>query len=1353
VKIKFSIRTLIFISAVFQFTCSQAQLTQFCIGSPGNELATKIRYLPSDGSTIIGGYTYDYIGGVVSNCQAILLKVTSTGTIAWQKTFGLPTKNNIIEDMIITQDNNIVVVGTFGGTGNVYANNNAGILKFNSTNGSLIWQNCAKDVALTTGGELFNSVAELTDGTGRLVAVGSHNFTGFTADGLISVFQSNGTLIYNDVLGIYNGDDFQGVVTSAAGNSVYICGEFVGNFKDGRVISYTPGTVSGTVNWSQYFDFWVRGILPNNFLSKIYLSGSKLVIESGSLENYTPTSPSGQAVVTMNAADGSGLQIYSIQNSGTSYTNCPALAVVSADHVFTVQSPASAAYDPTSWLLGVSSDAVVTEITSLSAGTYNPPVKFSSSVAGEHSVLNMVLNGSNLYMAGSTNISSGFGNSDIYFIISNTSLASINHTCDTMHDIISIVNTPFTSTPPTFTPYSYVPLSITLDTGSTSFSIQSLCGDVIGTPTCNTLTMPDFLHLCSGSTVIMPATMSGSDSIISILWTPPTGLSDTSILNPTLTAGTSGWYYLTVKSILPVNLVFNGDFSLGDTGFTSSYPYVTGAGSLVPAGVFTITTDPHLEHSGAASFGDHTTGTGNMMALNGASTPISVWCQTIAVLPNTYYDFSAWFANWSSDTANNLPIIQFMVNGVLFGPTFNFPHPDGLWTQFSSTWYSGTSTAATICIYDEQTAGFGNDFAIDDISFEQICIAEDSIYVDVIQRDTTHFGKDTSLCATTGGLTLYGPGSDTAYSWNTGSTADSITVTAAGTYWVTAYGNCIVARDTFDVTFNPSPIVLLGNDTGFCIGDSLTLTTIQPAGSTFLWSTGSTSTSITVNTAGTYWLKVTNTNGCSATDTIDIVVSPHPVVNLGPDSTECGGNPIIIQSSFSYTSPTFLWSDGSSGSSLSVSATGTYWLQVTVGGCPGSDTINITILNDTLKLFNRDTAICLGASVQAIAIGNPLIRCQWIPTAGIANNTSPSPIISPDTSAMYVLTGVYPGCTNIVDSFYIDVQPKPYVFIGGRRSVCQDDTLHLEAIVSPAWYTHYTYNWVPTTNIDTSTPSVVVFRPGNFTNLILTVSTPAGCWGEDSAQIYINPNNFAFLDTNYTLCPGDSVQLRDSLVPGTIATHVWHPGMYLNDSTSGTPWVHAITSMQYTAIVTNQYGCLDTVTAHVKILPSAVIYLGDSAVIYAGESYQINTQTNCTYFSWFPTYGLSDPNISNPIASPEINTKYIVYAKTEWGCMTHDSIDIYFDPGTILALPNAFTPGESINNILYILKRGQAILHYFRIFNRWGNKVFETSNLDEGWDGKYNGVPQPFDVYVFQIEAETSSGASFEKQGNITLIR
>ncbi len=235
-------------------------MTQYVIGDAGNELATRVRYMPSDGSSIIAGYKYDIVGGAGTNCQAIVMKVTSAGTIAWQKTFGVPARNNIIMDMIITQDNNIVVVGTVGGTGAVYADNTAAILKFNSTDGTLMWQKCLRDVVTTTGGELFFGVTELTDGTGRLVAVGAHNYTGPGADGMICVFQgATGTLIYNDVYEIASGDEFESVVTSADGASVYMCGEFVGDYKDGRVISYTPGTTTGHINWSQYFDFYEFG--------------------------------------------------------------------------------------------------------------------------------------------------------------------------------------------------------------------------------------------------------------------------------------------------------------------------------------------------------------------------------------------------------------------------------------------------------------------------------------------------------------------------------------------------------------------------------------------------------------------------------------------------------------------------------------------------------------------------------------------------------------------------------------------------------------------------------------------------------------------------------------------------------------------------------------------------------------------------------------------------------------------------------------------------------------------------------------------------------------------------------------
>ena len=292
---------------------AKAQMTQFCIGGPNNEMATKICYMASDTSTIIAGYSYDIIGGTALHAQGIIMKVTKTGVIAWQKSFGTPGTNNIVRDMIITADNNIIVVGTVKGTGALYSDMTAAILKFNSATGALMWQNCFRATPATAGGELFQGVTELTDGTGRIVAVGNYNGTPSGAASMISVFTSTGTMIYNEVYDIASGDDFASVCTSAAGNSVYICGEFVGDYKDGRVLSYTPGATSGVVNWEKHFDFYVYGTLQDNFISKIVLQGSTLVMGGGCVHNYSLTSGEGNYVATMNAADGSGMQIVVIK--------------------------------------------------------------------------------------------------------------------------------------------------------------------------------------------------------------------------------------------------------------------------------------------------------------------------------------------------------------------------------------------------------------------------------------------------------------------------------------------------------------------------------------------------------------------------------------------------------------------------------------------------------------------------------------------------------------------------------------------------------------------------------------------------------------------------------------------------------------------------------------------------------------------------------------------------------------------------------------------------------------------------------------------------------------------------------
>jgi gliding motility-associated-like protein len=560
---------------------------------------------------------------------------------------------------------------------------------------------------------------------------------------------------------------------------------------------------------------------------------------------------------------------------------------------------------------------------------------------------------------------------------------------------------------------------------------------------------------------------------------------------------------------------------------------------------------------------------------------------------------------------------------------------------------------------------------------------------------------------------------------------------------------CAVRIDTFDVNFSPLPVVALGNDTAFCIGDSIILSSAQPSGYTYLWSTGSTADSIHVSVAGTYWLQVKN-DYCTAADTIHVTISPFPVVDLGPDTLNCSGTPITLRSSVAYTSPTYLWNNGSTAATLVASASSAYWLRVTVAGCAAADTVNVTIISDTFTLANHDTAICRGQGPIPVSLtANPAASFSWLPTAGIATPFIASPPINPDTSAMYHVAISIPGCPVLYDSFFIDVQPNPEVNILGRFTVCEFDTLHLHTIVTPGWYTHYIYHWTPAAYLDDSTASTVVFRAGTGGNIYVTVTTPVGCKANDSAVLKVYPGNFASLDSNFAVCPHDSVQL----FPAGGISYVWHPGRYLSDSTSPFPWVHAITSQTYTGIAKSADGCLDTVHASVFVYPAAVIHLEDSVTIYPGESYHISPQTNCVTFLWTPAAGLNYFRISDPVASPQVSTEYIVHASTEWGCKAVDSIKVNFNIESLLALPNAFSPGSTVNNKLYIIKRGEATLHYFRIFNRWGNLVFETNNIDEGWDGTFHGKPQPFDVYVYQVEAKTNTGRIFNRVGNVTLIR
>lgn len=416
------------------------------------------------------------------------------------------------------------------------------------------------------------------------------------------------------------------------------------------------------------------------------------------------------------------------------------------------------------------------------------------------------------------------------------------------------------------------------------------------------------------------------------------------------------------------------------------------------------------------------------------------------------------------------------------------------------------------------------------------------------------------------------------------------------------------------------------------------------------------------------------------------------------------------------------------------------------------DSAELNIL-DTLRLemITHDTTICAGTALPVAAIGDTAYNYSWSPTIGTGTpsiiDTNVVTLIQPDTTRTYTLTASFPGCPDVKRSITLGIEPIPVVDAGRDTGICQWDTLRLHAKVKPTWYTNYRYQWSPGNDLNNTTQSDPVLTGNLDTKLQLTVTTAIGCVDSDSVNITVHPGNFAAGTPDAGICPEDTTTLQ---VTGG-QKFKWVPSNYLSNDTDSIVRTYSPVPIDYTVYVTNQYGCRDTVIIPITLFPAAVLYLGDDLHLYPGEKYQMDAKGNCVAFSWFPNVGLNATNIYNPVISPTVYTRYYVTGVTAGGCSTTDTINVYTEQ-TVLDVPNAFNPG-SLNNELKIVKRGIATLKYFRIFNRWGAKVFESNDINKGWDGRYNGEEQPEGVYVYIVDAETDDGRHFYKQGNVTLIR
>lgn len=415
------------------------------------------------------------------------------------------------------------------------------------------------------------------------------------------------------------------------------------------------------------------------------------------------------------------------------------------------------------------------------------------------------------------------------------------------------------------------------------------------------------------------------------------------------------------------NIIVNGDFENGNTGFTSDYIVGTGGafGQLSNPGTYAVNTSPSNVHNNFSVCGDHTSGVGNMLIANGSSTPNSnVWCQTVTVTPNTNYNFSAWIGNALNDP--NISNLQFSINGVQLGPIFSTTPTACNWQEFNQVWNSMAVTSAQLCILNQNTAGGGNDFVIDDITFTPSCVQVDTVQV-TIDPSSIDAGNPITFCENDPqSVTATTNFANPSFLWETGSTNASIVPTTSGYYTVatTTPNNCVIS-DSVQVTIIPMPwnIDETGSQaTGCGVNSGVVFVTTtgsfnQPPSYTWTGPGQNSGNSIDASvwqnlSPGWYYLTITS-QGCTRTDSafVDILNPPVAVLNANPTT---GTNPLTVNfTNSSQNADTYFWDLGNgvtanatdlSGQSTTYTADGIYSAMLVAyqGNC--SDTAYVTIL-------------------------------------------------------------------------------------------------------------------------------------------------------------------------------------------------------------------------------------------------------------------------------------------------------------------------------------------------------------------------------------------------------------------------
>jgi len=522
------------------------------------------------------------------------------------------------------------------------------------------------------------------------------------------------------------------------------------------------------------------------------------------------------------------------------------------------------------------------------------------------------------------------------------------------------------------------------------------------------------------------------------------------------------------------------------------------------------------------------------------------------------------------------------------------------------------------------------------------CTGRDSVYVEYGEIPEVNLGQDTVICSN-GNLWLSAGTNYTSYLWQDGSTEPNYFVSQPGIYWIEVSNACGSDSDTISIDMVPGPTVSLGNDTSFCYGHFTTLN----AGSGFdsyLWNTGSTDSSITAYLAGNYWVIVTDSNGCTASDTMTISASNAFELSIGNDTAVCEGDYIFLNAGDGFTS--YIWQDSSTHQTFVADQEGVYWVDVfDSSGCGARDSLVLS------------------------------------------NLPSPNPFIGSDTS-------ICPGHTILLDP---GSEFDFYVWHDGSQQ-------------------QYFY-------VDTA---------GTFW---VEVIDSNGCTGRGYIDIAWKDNILPDIpDTS--ACFGESVRFS----PGPdFETYLWSDGStdsVLMAQEEGSYWVKVLTSCGEA-----------TDTFALDYYQEIVVRLGNDTSICADETILLDPGPGFDSYLW-------QNGDQNQVFN--VTERGIYWVQVSDGkCQATDTILIDHCPD--ITVPNVFTPnGDQYNDYFYAIGEYTEQFHLM-VFNRWGQLLFETNDMNEKWDGKNNGTKCPQGTYFWVVDCRYYSlngdFVDHELKGTVTLIR